>query len=83
MDFSLRGWVEQAGRRLEQEEIEAILEQDPAGVSAFGGEFFLEWNGCRARDHFGIVPGGCPAGEIHLCRQASGKGEPSLSFDGP
>ncbi len=64
MDFSLRGWVEKDGRRLEQEEIEAILEQDPAGVSAFGGEFFLEWNRCQARDHFGIMPGGCPPGEI-------------------
>ena len=77
MDFSLRGWVEKDGWRLEQEEIEAILEQDPAGVSAFGGEFFLEWNGCRARDHFGIMPGGCPAGEITSAGRPVGKVDPA------
>jgi len=76
MDFSLRGWVEQAGRRLEQEEIEAILEQDSASVSSFGGEFFLEWNGWLARDHFGIMPGGCPAGEIICCGRPVGKVSP-------
>jgi asparagine synthase (glutamine-hydrolysing) len=76
MDFSLRGWVELAGRRLEQEEIEAILEQDPASVSALGGEFFLKWNGCRARDHFGIMPGGCPAGEITSAVKLMGKVNP-------
>lgn len=77
MDFSLRGWVEKDGRRLEQEEIQAILEQDPAGVSAFGGEFFLEWNGCRARDHFGIMPGSCPAGEITSAGRPVGKVSPA------
>ena len=77
MDLSLRGWVELAGRCLEQEEIKAILEQDPAGVSAFGGEFFLEWNGWRARDHFGIMPGGCPAGEITSAGRPVGKVNPA------
>ncbi len=42
MDFSLRGWAELDGLRLEKEEIRAILRQDPAKVCAFGGEFFLE-----------------------------------------
>ena len=77
MDFSLRGWVEKDGRRLEQEEIQAILEQDPAGVSSFGGEFFLEWNGYRARDHFGIMPGGCPPGEITSAGRTVGKVSPA------
>jgi len=77
MDFSLRGWVELAGRHLEQEEIEAILEHDPASVSAMGGEFFLEWNGCRARDHFGIMPGGCPPGEIICGGRPVGKVSPA------
>ncbi len=52
------------GRRLEEEEIGAILLEDPAQVCAFGGEFFLEWNSCRARDHFGIMPGSSPPGEV-------------------
>jgi asparagine synthase (glutamine-hydrolysing) len=64
MDLSLRGWVEMDGRRLEEEEIGAILLEDPAQVCAFGGEFFLEWNSCRARDHFGIMPGSSPPGEV-------------------
>ena len=76
MDFSLSGWVELDGKRLEQEEIEAILEQDPAGLSAMGGEFFLEGNGCRARDHFGIMPGGCPPGEIMCAGKPVGKVNP-------
>lgn len=60
----MRGWVELDGRRLEEEEIIDILQQDPAKVCAFGGEFFLEWNDCRARDHFGIMPGSSPPGEV-------------------
>ena len=56
--------MEKDGRLLAEDEIRAILQRDPAQVSSFGGEFFLEWNGCRARDHFGIMPGGCPPGEI-------------------
>jgi asparagine synthase (glutamine-hydrolysing) len=64
MDLSLRGWVELDGRRLVEGEIGAILQQDPGKVCAFGGEFFLEWNDCRARDHFGIMPAGSPPGEL-------------------
>ena len=72
----MRGWVELAGRRLEQEEIEAILVQDPADVSKMGGEFFLKWNGCKGRDHFGIMPGGCPPGEIMCAGKPVGKVNP-------
>jgi asparagine synthase (glutamine-hydrolysing) len=64
MGLSLRGWVELDGRRLVEEEIGAILQQGPGKVCAFGGEFFLEWNDCRARDHFGIMPGSSPPGEL-------------------
>jgi asparagine synthase (glutamine-hydrolysing) len=66
MDISLKvkGWMELGGRRIGEKEVGAILGQNPAAICGFGGEFFLEWNGCRARDHFGIMPGDCPAGRV-------------------
>ena len=69
--------MEKDGRQLAEEEIRAILQQDPAQVSSFSGEFFLEWNGCRARDHFGIIPGGCPPGEIICGDGHLGKVDPA------
>ncbi|MGV8175696.1 MAG: asparagine synthase C-terminal domain-containing protein [Methanothrix sp.] len=77
MDFSLRGWAELDGRRLEKEEIRDILQRDPVHVSAFGGEFFLKWNGCRARDHFGIMPGSCQPGELICAGKPSARVEPA------
>ncbi len=66
MDFSLKvqGWIELEGKRLEESDTRAIMAQNPAATCRFGGEFFLEWNGCQARDHFGIMPGDCPAGTV-------------------
>ena len=66
MDLSLkvRGWVERDGKRLDESDIREILAQDPSAICRLGGEFFLEWNGCKARDHFGIMPGDCPAGTM-------------------
>jgi asparagine synthase (glutamine-hydrolysing) len=60
----LKGWIEVDGRRLSDGEVEKLLEDGPDIVSSFGGEFFLSWDGCSARDHFGIVPGDSPAGSI-------------------
>jgi asparagine synthase (glutamine-hydrolysing) len=60
----LTGWVELEGRRLALPEIEKILQTRPEHVSRFGGEFFISWDSCRARDHFGIIPGDCPRGTI-------------------
>lgn len=62
--FQIRGWVEQDGRRLSDADITAALSRDPLAASRFGGEFFLRWNGCMARDRFGVIPGNCPAGSI-------------------
>jgi len=62
--FMLKGWVELDGKRLTEIEVEKLLKESPASVSSFGGEFFLRWDGCGARDHFGIIPGDCPAGSI-------------------
>ena len=77
MDFSLRGWAELDGLRLEKEEIRAILRQDPAKVCTFGGEFFLEWDGCRARDHFGIMPGSSPPGELICAGRPAARVDPA------
>jgi asparagine synthase (glutamine-hydrolysing) len=60
----LKGWIEVDGRRLSELEVEKILNESPASVSGFGGEFFLSWDGCAARDLFGIIPGSCNAGTI-------------------
>lgn len=60
----LKGWVEVDGRRLSEIEVEEILKENPGSISSFGGEFFLSWDGCAARDRFGVIPGDCPAGSI-------------------
>ena len=60
----LKGWIEQAGKNLSIEEISDIVLNRPAEISKFGGEFYLEWDQCTARDHFGIMKGASPAGEI-------------------
>jgi len=72
----LKGWIEVDGRRLSDGEVEKMLEERPGVVSSFGGEFFLSWDGCSARDHFGIVPGDCPAGSIVCDGEAVGAVDP-------
>lgn len=53
----LQGWVEYKGKRLAPDEITAICATRPEEILGFGGEFFLTWDRCSARDHFGIVEG--------------------------
>ncbi|HII06895.1 MAG TPA: asparagine synthase, partial [Methanotrichaceae archaeon] len=43
---------------------EDILSENPSHTSNFGGEFFLLWDDCMAKDRFGIIPGDCPAGTV-------------------
>jgi len=62
--LKLSGWVEIDGRRLLPQEVESVLENHPHEILRFGGEFFLAGSGCRARDHFGIMPGNCPKGTL-------------------
>jgi asparagine synthase (glutamine-hydrolysing) len=78
MDFSLKvkGWMELEGRRLSDSDARIILEQNPAAICRFGGEFFLEWNDCQARDHFGIMPGDCPAGAVVCGGKEKGRVDP-------
>jgi asparagine synthase (glutamine-hydrolysing) len=58
------GWIELDGRLLTVQEIEHIILNEPGSMSRFGGEFFLSWDGCRARDHFGVMQGDCRKGTI-------------------
>jgi asparagine synthase (glutamine-hydrolysing) len=44
--------------------VESILNSRPEEILRFGGEFFFAGSGCRARDHFGIMPGNCPKGTL-------------------
>jgi len=68
--LQIKGWVELDGRRLTVAEIEEILTHDPAATSRFGGEFYLSWGSCRARDHFGVMQGDCPKGTV-ICKGES------------
>ncbi|MFZ3148279.1 MAG: asparagine synthase-related protein [Methanothrix sp.] len=79
MDFSLKvkGWMELEGKRLEESDACAILAKNPAAICRFGGEFFLECNDCKARDHFGIMPGDCPAGAVVCSGKETGKVDPN------
>jgi len=74
--LNLRGWIEVDGKRQSESEVEALLEEDPARASGFGGEFFLSWDDCSARDHFGIIPGDCPAGSIVCNGEVVGSVDP-------
>ncbi|MDD1695991.1 MAG: asparagine synthase, partial [Methanoregula sp.] len=60
----ISGWIEINGQRIMAQEIGQILQDHPEKILTFGGEFFLAGNGCRARDHFGIMPGKCPKGTL-------------------
>ena len=64
--MQLNGWVELDGKKLTKEELSDFIRQDPAVVTRLGGEFYLEYDSCKARDHYGIIQGDCPAGVI-LC----------------
>ncbi|MDD1696439.1 MAG: asparagine synthase, partial [Methanoregula sp.] len=60
----INGWAEIDGQKLSAVEIGDIIRYHPKEILRFGGEFFLAGAGCRARDHFGIMPGNCPKGTL-------------------
>ncbi|MCK9580887.1 MAG: asparagine synthase C-terminal domain-containing protein [Methanoregula sp.] len=60
----LNGWVELDGRRLSENEIATICSDHPDMILRFGGEFFLAWDGCTARDHLGVMEGEGPTGTL-------------------
>jgi asparagine synthase (glutamine-hydrolysing) len=61
-ELELAGWMELDGVRLSRTDIGTILHERPADMLRCGGEFYLQGNGCRARDHFGVMQGSCPKG---------------------
>jgi asparagine synthase (glutamine-hydrolysing) len=82
--LKLSGWVETGGQRLSPQDIETIVRDRQGEVLQFGGEFFLAGFGCRARDHYGVMPGNCPKGTL-ICEGVV-KGEidppvPEMSLD--
>ncbi len=82
--IQLTGWVELDGQRLALPDIGKILHTSPETVSRFGGEFFLSWEDCSARDHFGIIPGPCPKGTIvcdGVSRSAVRPAVPDMGLD--
>jgi asparagine synthase (glutamine-hydrolysing) len=60
--MQLKGWIERDGTRIPSAELRQRVKEDPRFLSRCGGEFYLEWDGCRARDHFGIISGAVVAG---------------------
>jgi asparagine synthase (glutamine-hydrolysing) len=71
--FELTGWIELDGKRLVPEEIGRMVEESPESILRCGGEFFLSWDGCRARDHFGIIQGDCPKGTLVCAGEPKGR----------
>jgi asparagine synthase (glutamine-hydrolysing) len=74
----LSGWVEVDGQRLSVRKIGEIVQDRPEEILRFGGEFFLAGSGCRARDHFGIMPGNCPKGTLICDGEIKGKIIPTI-----
>jgi asparagine synthase (glutamine-hydrolysing) len=74
----LEGWVECEGRRLGPAEIAAVCATRPNEVLRFGGEFYLTWNGCSARDHLGIMEGSGPKGALICHGEVKGAVEPQV-----
>jgi asparagine synthase (glutamine-hydrolysing) len=62
--IEFKGWIELEGRQQKVSDMRALLSEDPGAVSRLGGEFFIKWDGCMARDHFGIMGGECPPGRV-------------------
>ena len=64
--FLCNGWVELDGSRLPPEKVKEIISTAPDTLRRFGGEFFIAYGSCHARDHFGIMPGPCEKG-VYSC----------------
>jgi asparagine synthase (glutamine-hydrolysing) len=73
----LTGWVERDGRRLSEADVAEVCRDRPAEILRFGGEFFLRFGKCRARDHFGIMQGDSPKGTLMCGSDLQGSIEPA------
>ncbi|HEX3000758.1 MAG TPA: asparagine synthase C-terminal domain-containing protein [Methanoregula sp.] len=70
--LTLNGWMERDGNRLSIPEIERLVKDHPEELSQCGGEFFLSWDSCSARDQYGIMEGPGPKGMILCNGEATG-----------
>jgi len=68
VDIHLKGWTELDGQRLSMGELREIISKNPESISRFGGEFLLSWDGCKARDLFGIILGDIDPGTV-VCKR--------------
>ncbi|MFA4876780.1 MAG: asparagine synthase C-terminal domain-containing protein [Methanoregula sp.] len=75
-DIQLSGWVELEGKRLLPAEIEYICRKEPEKILRFGGEFYLAWDGCSARDCYGIMEGTGQKGALFCNGEKKGDIEP-------
>jgi asparagine synthase (glutamine-hydrolysing) len=75
---TLEGWIELDGRRLTLPEIEQIIQHTPEKIVRFGGEFMLSWDGCTARDWFGIMEGSGPVGTLTCNGEMKGRIVPAV-----
>lgn len=62
--IEFKGWIELEGKRQRESDMRVLLSEEPGVISKSGGEFFIKWNGCMARDHFGIMSGECPPSRV-------------------
>lgn len=69
----LSGWIELDGKAISPSEIGTFLEKCPEDLCHCGGEFFLSWDRCSARDHFGIMEGTGPTGAIQCNGEVRGE----------
>jgi len=74
--IQVSGWVELDAKRLALSEIEEICKNQQDKILRFGGEFFLSWDGCSARDCFGIMNGTGPRGKLVCNGRIAGDIEP-------
>lgn len=67
-ELKLKGWIEKRGKVFFSEDLAELIRDSPEvmpdWLSDCGGEFYLEWSGCYARDYMGIIPGRGDAGII-------------------
>jgi len=75
---SLSGWIELDGKKLDTPALETLLQETPKQVRHFGGEFFLTWGRCSARDHFGIIEGTGPKWMILCAGEMQGEIVPRI-----
>ena len=75
--MNLKGWIEHNGVRLSPTDLERMLREEPEALKECGGEFLLTWDGCTARDAFGIMPGPVPPGTLCCGGQEGGRIAPN------